>query len=504
LVKMSGICKRFGPVVALNGADFNLMPGEVHGLAGENGAGKTTLMRVLFGLVRPDGGRLEIDRTVRVLRSPREALAAGINMVHQHLMLIPSLSVIENVILGAEPRRRIGIDINSARTRLAGLAENISFRRSLDTPVGDLPLGETQKVEIIRSLYHGARILILDEPTAALPPGESKELLAMIRKLSEDGLTVVLIDHNLSELVACCSSVTVLRRGRTADRFTGRRLNERNLLQSILGEGDVILPTSAGADRDRAEATLACPEHPGTAAVKLTGLTVRDPDDSPLEDVTLTIKRGEIHGLAGSDRSGSEALLKLLWGLLKATGGRLELGFGGPGREAMCYIPRDRRREGLIAEFSLWENLLLRSRKSCLRLGIFISRRRAGRACLEVLDRFGVRPRDLRTRAGHLSGGNQQRLLVGLSLHREPKLALASCPTRGLDRAGIEAVFSAFRALADNGRTVLLTSRDIQELQEKTDRITAFFQGSPVLSGRSDQLDPVDLGLAVATGVCRG
>ncbi|MFC2077005.1 hypothetical protein ACFLT7_07975, partial [candidate division KSB1 bacterium] len=203
------------------------------------------------------------------------------------------------------------------------------------------------------------------------------------------------------------------------------------------------------------------------------------------------------------ERSGAETLLKSLWGLAKATGGRLELGFSGPSPQAMCYIPRDRRREGLIADFSLWENFLLRSRKSCLRLGFFISRRRAVRACLEVLDRFGIGPQDHKARAGHLSGGNQQRLLVGLSIHGKPELTLASCPTRGLDLAGIEAVFTAFRSQTDAGGTVLLTSRDLRELCENTDRITAFFQGSPVLTGPSEQLNPVDLGLAVATGAWR-
>jgi simple sugar transport system ATP-binding protein len=315
----------------------------------------------------------------------------------------------------------------------------------------------------------------------------------MASGLCREGVTVVLIDHKLAELVAFCSSVTVLRGGRTVARLTGADMDERKLMELLLGRVGL-----AGTQSEEKETEPA--DRGGAVALNVVGLWSRDETGGNLEDIHLSVNRGEVHGLAGSETGGSETLLRSVWGISRIDSGRVEFGSAESAPGALSYIPADSGGEGLINEFSLWENLLLRSRKLVRCFGIFILRKSARRMCLEVMDRFDVRPKDPETKAGHLSGGNRRRFMVGMSLHPRPRIALASCPTRGMDLDGIRSTHTALGNLAAGGGAVLTTSRDLEELCGNSHRITAFFNGRASASQNSRTADPVEIGMFVATG----
>ena len=477
-LELRGITKRFPGVVANDGISFDLRHGEVHALLGENGAGKSTLMNILYGLYRPDEGEILIDGQPVVMHSPKDAIERGIGMVHQHFMLIPVMTVAENIVLATEPTTAgILLDTHTAEQRVRELSQQFGLAVDPRDRIEQISVGRQQRVEILKALYRGADILVLDEPTAVLTPQEATELFAIVRSLTEQGKSIIFISHKLDEVLAIADRVTVLRRGKKIDSLPAAGATEQSLARLMVGR-EVLLHVEKSA------------VEPGEPLLEVEDLHVRD--DRGLEKVrgvSLTVRAGEILGVAGVDGNGQTELIDAIVGLRKSWSGHVRVG----GKEitnvnashalesGIGHIPEDRQHRGLVLDFSLAENIALHDydRPPASRFGWLFPGKLVERA-KTLLAEFDVRGGGPQTRAGALSGGNQQKVILAREIDRDPRVLIAAQPTRGLDVGAIEFVHRRLVEQRDEGRAVLLVSLELEEVLSLSDRIVVIFEGQLV------------------------
>ena len=468
LVALERITKRFPGVLANDEVDLELRPGEVHALIGENGAGKSTLMRVLYGMYPADGGRILIRGNEVKIESPRHAIASGIGMVHQHFVLVDPFTVTENIILGEEGGERL--DMDAARQRVAELAESYAFRVDPGAVVEDLSVGEEQRVEILKALYRGVEILILDEPTAVLTPSETKDLFGNLRKLREAGRTIVFISHKLDEVMEIADRITVLRRGRVVGETRPSETSKAKLAEMMVGRPVLF----------RLEKPTVQIGEPVLQVRDLTG-------EGKLKGVSLEVRAGEILGVAGVEGNGQRELAETLIGLRTPESGEIELeGASITGRPVgdirnagVGYIPEDRHEQGLVLNMSLWENAVLGRQDDADfsgSLGVLFIRKIKDLAA-RLVKLFDIRTRSVDVTASTLSGGNQQKLILARELETDPKLLIAAQPTRGLDVGAIEFVWKEILDQKAAGRGVLLISAELDEIYALSDRIVTLYEG---------------------------
>src|SRR5918995_948126 len=472
---MRGITKRFPGVVANESVDFDLRRGEVHALLGENGAGKSTLMNILYGLYSPDEGEIRIRGEKIVMHSAKDAIQHGIGMVHQHFMLIPVMTVAENVVLAEEPRTGgILLDTKEAERRVRELAARFRFSIDPHAYIQNISVAQQQRVEILKALYRKADILILDEPTAVLTPQEAKELFEILRGLIEEGLSVIFISHKLDEVLQISDRITTLRRGKRVETIPREGATEASLARMMVGR-DVLLQV----DKKAAQ--------PGDALLRVDHLSVVDDRGLPaVRDVSFDVRAGEIVGIAGVDGNGQTELIDALTGLRHVAGGGITVGgedlTRATARQAldagMGHIPEDRQRRGLVLEFNLAENLALHDdgREPFSHLG-WVNPRRWLRWAAGLLREFDVRGGGPTTRGGSLSGGNQQKVVVAREVSRDPSVLIAAQPTRGLDVGAIEFVHRRLVEQRDEGKAVLLVSLELEEILSLADRILVIYEG---------------------------
>ncbi|MEZ5668623.1 MAG: ABC transporter ATP-binding protein [Alphaproteobacteria bacterium] len=499
VLRLTGVSKRFGPVIANDAIDLVLHRGEVLALLGENGAGKTTLMSILFGHYVADIGTVDYaaaDGTLVPLRagSPAAALEAGIGMVHQHFTLADNLSAFDNITLGSEPLWRARRAVRAARAKLQGLMEGSGLTVDLDVPVARLSVGERQRVEILKALYRDARILILDEPTAVLTPQEADQLFAILRRLLADGLAVIFISHKLGEVLAISDRVMVMRRGRVVAETPTREADAPRLAGLMVGE--------AVAEPKRT------PQPPQAPVLEIERVSLRSGDGrTALEDATLTVHGGEIVGIAGVSGNGQAALSELVSGLGRPAAGSVRLNgapapVGRPGattRAGVGRIPEDRHRDGAIADMTLWENAIIEQHAQPRfgRLGI-LRRREALRHADRLIVDYDIRCPGPHVRTGLLSGGNMQKLILGRVMAVSPRLVLANQPTRGLDVGAVAYVHGQLLAARARGGAVLLISEDLDELMQLSDRIAVIYRGRLTAARATETLTRTALGLMMA------
>lgn len=480
-VELEGITKRFPGVIANDNVTMTVADGEIHAICGENGAGKSTLMKILYGMQPADEGVMKVHgREVR-FGSPRDAIEAGIGMVHQHFMLADQLTVLENIILGAEPGGPI-IDFDTARTHIRELGASYGLHIDPDTLIEDLQVGERQRVEIIKVLYRGADVLILDEPTAVLVPDEVDVLFRNLRDLKAQGKTIIFIDHKLQEVLEISDTITVIRRGRTVTTVDAADVDAHDLAELMVGSE---LPTPETTDSTVTDTVMA----------RVDGVTVVDEFDRPtLIDASLSVHTGEIVGVAGVEGNGQAELVGAILGTVPMMTGTIEVDGTDvtqwgvrPRREhGMGYVPADRQREGLLLESPLWENAALGHQTSApYSRGIWIDRDGSRERTQAIREEFDVRSPNVDVSANALSGGNQQKLIIGRELAAKPKLLVASHPTRGIDVGAQAAVWEQMRAARAEGLAVLLISADLDELIGLSDRLVVILGGRLVA-----ELDP--------------
>ncbi|MCB1883719.1 MAG: ABC transporter ATP-binding protein [Geminicoccaceae bacterium] len=492
-VELQGIDKWFGTNHANRGIDLAVMPGTIHGIIGENGAGKSTLMNILFGFLEADGGRILVDGEPRRIRRPEDAIRAGIGMVHQHFMLVEPFTVVENVLLGAEEGPLLRRSRAKARAELGRLARDYALDVPLDAVVHDLPVGLQQRVEILKALYRGARILILDEPTGVLTPAEADHLFRILTGLRDQGRTVLLITHKLREIMAVTDRVSVMRQGAMVAHRETAETSREDLAELMVGH-KVILRIDKGRAR------------PGAPVLEVRDLWVHDRQDVPrLKGLTFDVRAGEIVGVAGVSGNGQSELLEVLSGILHPTKGEVRVG-GEPvlnpaqGRSlGVGHVPEDRLRVGLVRTFPAWENAVLgHQRDARYEQGGFMRRRRIRDVCRDWMRRHDVRPQSCDLEAGGFSGGNQQKLVLAREMEHEPGLLLVGQPTRGVDIGAIELIHKRLVALRDRGKAILLVSVELDEVMALADRILVMFDGTITGEVPGEGADERRIGLLMA------
>jgi general nucleoside transport system ATP-binding protein len=497
VLELRAITKRFPGVLANDRIDFDLQRREVHALLGENGAGKSTLMNIVYGLYRPDEGEIRVSASPLALHSPKDAITHGIGMVHQHFMLIPVMTVAENIVLAGEPTHGgVLLDYDAAVERVRELSDRFGLAVDPRARVENITVGQQQRVEILKALYRGAEILILDEPTAVLTPQEGEELFEIIRSLRDEGKSIIFISHKLREVLEIADRITVLRRGKKVETLPREGATEDALARLMVGR-EVLL---------RVEKKPAEPEEPLLAVEDLHAL-----DDRGLEavrGVTFDVRAGEIVGLAGVDGNGQAELVEALAGLRHPTSGRILVGGRNVTRASarrvldagVGHIPEDRHRRGLVLDFSLAENLALHDyrRPPNSRFG-WLFPGRVIRAARQLLRAFDVRGGGPLTRAAALSGGNQQKVVLAREISRDPRVLLAAQPTRGLDVGAIESVHRRLVETRDSGKAVLLVSLELDEIMSLSDRILVIYEGR-IVGEFTPDVSEEELGIAMTGG----
>jgi simple sugar transport system ATP-binding protein len=503
-LRASGIRKRFGVVEANRNANLEVSRGEIHALVGENGAGKSTLMRILAGLHEPDGGSVHVDGRDVTGWSTRQAIDAGVGMVHQHFMLVPTLTVAENLVLGREPRRGARLDRAAAAKDVEALGRRTGLLVAPERLVSDLSVGEAQRVEVLKVLWRGARLLILDEPTAVLSPPEVKDLWAVLRGLAGEGSTVVLITHKLDEVMEISDTVTVMRAGETVGRVATRDGSPAAIARMMVGRDVALAGTgNAEARRQRPEAREGVDDsrpNPPVLAVEHLSIASRRGEHA-VRDVSFTVAPGEILGIAGVEGNGQSELVEAIAGLRPIASGRILLGptpisafsVRQRGDAGLSHIPEDRHRLGLVLDYSIADNLILGQQHRFTRRGV-LDRPAITAHGAEQVAGFDIRPPDASLAAGSLSGGNQQKVVIAREMGREFSVLLASQPTRGVDVGAIEFIHARIRAAAASGRGVLLVSADLVEVLALADRIAVMYEGRFVCLLPRDQASQEVLG----------
>jgi general nucleoside transport system ATP-binding protein len=478
VLELRGITKQFPGVLANDHVDFDLRRGEVHALLGENGAGKSTLMNILYGLYQPDEGQILVKGEPVRFHSPKDAINRGIGMVHQHFMLIPVMTVAENIVLANEPTRAgLLLDTNAADRRVRELSRSFNFAIDPDARVEEITVGQQQRVEILKALYRHADILILDEPTAVLTPQESNELFEILRTLTREGMSVIFITHKLNEVLEIADRITVVRRGKRIDTVDRQGATEEGLARMMVGREVLLRVDKPASD-------------PGDPLLTVDDLHVFD--DRGLEavrGVSFEVRGGEIVGIAGVDGNGQTELIDAITGLRKAASGRVAVGGRNvtgatPSRildSGLGHIPEDRQRRGLVLEFSLAENVALHDYDKApgSRSGWLFPRQLIRRA-RELLTQFDVRGGGPQTLASALSGGNQQKVVLAREIGRGPSVLIAAQPTRGLDVGAIEFVHRRLVEARNNGKAVLLVSLELDEIISLSDRTLVLYEGAIV------------------------
>jgi len=495
---MQGITKRFPGVLANDDITFTVEKGEIHGLLGENGAGKSVLMSILYGLYRPDAGSILIDGEAQSVDSPSTAMNLGIGMVHQHFMLIPNLTVVENIILGDEPTKN-GFELDYDRMILDVERFRALYKLdvNLEAKIFELPVGVQQRAEILKALYRGADVLILDEPTAVLTPSESEELFNAVRALKEEGKTVIFISHKLKEALSICDRITVLKRGQVVGTVDARDSTEESLTDMMVGR-KIIYEFDRTPQRDQATVL----EVKGLEALSDRGIPA-------LRGLGLEVKGGEILGIAGVEGNGQTELIEVLMGLRGHTSGSITL----EGRDitdsspderirlGVGHIPEDRYKRGMIPEFTIQENMILGSHRDRFTgNGVTLDRVKAKGYSKGLIDDYQIQTPGPDTLIGTLSGGNQQRVVVAREFSRDPRLIIAAQPTRGLDVGATEYVRSKLIDMRDEGRAVLLISADLDEVWALSDRVAVIYEGEIVTVKDIDDTSEQEIGRFMAGG----
>jgi ABC-type uncharacterized transport system ATPase subunit len=497
VLELRGVSKVFPGVVANDRVSLTLERGEIVALLGENGAGKSTLMNVVYGLLSSDGGEVLVDGDVVHIRKPRHAIDLGIGMVHQHFMLVETLTATENIVLGHEPAKAGVLDLTSARAAVLALSERYGLKIDPDVRVMDLSVGMQQRVEILKALYQGARILILDEPTAVLTPQEVTELFGVVRSLVAEGLSVVLITHKLEEVLAAADRVIVMRDGKVVGETRPAETDEVKLARMMVGR-DVVLRVEKA------------PARTGEPALSVRGLEVDDDRRLPaVKGVDFEVRRGEILAVAGVSGNGQTEIVEAIIGLRRPKAGTIEL-LGTDITHAstrhtiaagVSHVPEDRHRRGLVLEFDLAENIILGDHRSApySTLGFMHPTAISEVAESRIAD-FDVRTPSAHVLAGNLSGGNQQKLVLAREIGRDPELLIAAQPTRGLDVGAIEFVHNRILAERDAGKAVLLVSLELEEVLSLADRTIVMFEGRIVAEFESGEADAETLGVFMTGG----
>jgi general nucleoside transport system ATP-binding protein len=497
VLEMRGITKRFPGIVANDDVSLDVRKGEVHALLGENGAGKSTLMNILYGLYKPDEGEIRLQGKPAVFTSAKDAIRAGIGMVHQHFMLIPVMTVAENIVLGIEPvRDGVLLDERVAEERVRELSKQYGLAVDPTALIADITVGQQQRVEILKALYRGAEILILDEPTAVLTPQEATELFAIVRSLRADGKSIIFISHKLNEVLEIADRITVLRRGKKIETVPREGATEESLAKAMVGR-EVLLRV----EKPKAQ--------PGEPLLEVENLNVLD--DRGIEkvrDVSFSVRAGEIVGIAGVDGNGQSELIDAIAGLRKRESGTIRV--AGRSLEhasardvldaGLGHIPEDRQRRGLVLEFTIAENIALHdyANPPDAKWGWLFPHKLVERA-RTLIREFDVRGGGPLTRAGTLSGGNQQKVVAAREIARDPKVLIAAQPTRGLDVGAIAFLHRRLVEEREEGRAILLVSLELDEILSLSDRILVLYEGEIVGEHGADVSD-AELGLEMLGG----
>jgi len=495
LLELREITKQFPGVTANDHVSFDLRAGEVHALVGENGAGKTTLMKILYGLYRPDSGSINVEGTGITIRGPRDAIGRGIGMVHQHFMLFPPFTVLENIVIGEEAHRAGVLAVNAQRARIEAIMQENGIMVPVDARVEDLPVGLQQRVEILKILFRGARILIFDEPTAVLTPQESNELFRTFRALTAHGKGIIFITHKLDEVLAVADRITVIRQGRIV-----RTMDRAGVTKPMIAELMVGKPVLLEVDRPLLPA--------GRTVLEVRNLKVRSPRGfTAVNGLSLSVKAGEIYGVAGVEGNGQSELVHAIAEGAEVEGGDILLEGASVRRwsvrkrreKGIAHIPEDRLKYGLLLPFSIATNLTLgRHDKPPFATRFQTVNNRAVReSARQIITQFDIRTPSENTPANALSGGNQQKAVVARELSAQPSLLLASQPTRGVDIGATEFIHRQIMKARSEGKAVLLVSADLDELLALSDRIGVIFKGRIIREFAHEQAVREEVGLSM-------
>jgi general nucleoside transport system ATP-binding protein len=503
-VRLSRICKRFGAVQANDDVSLSVAAASIHGIVGENGAGKSTLMSILYGFYTADSGDIEIEGQSVKIKNSHEAIALGIGMVHQHFMLVDNLSALDNIVLGVETSLLLPKAQQDARSKLQSLMQETGLIVHLDTLVEDLSVGDRQRLEILKALHRGARILILDEPTAVLTAQETEQLFAVLRRLRESGKTIIIITHKLKEVLALCDQVTVMRAGRVVHECATKDATVTQLAEAMVGR------------KLRAPAARASRTADASVRMQVQGLSFKDMHGvQRLSDIHFELRSGEIVGVAGVAGNGQTELLEIVSGMKRPASGKMTVlgksfqatkdgtGWLDPiaARDmGLAHVPEDRHERGMVLQFGAWESAVLGyERLAAYCKGLFLRSGVMLKDTNDLMQRFDVRPPNPNLRSSKFSGGNQQKLILAREFNQAPKVLLVGQPTRGVDIGAIEFIHEQLRALRDAGCAILLVSTELEEILALSDRVIVMNQGRITGELPVEQCDEKNLGLLMVS-----